>query len=193
MKIILASGSPRRKEILKNAGFKFSVVVPDVSEKISGCLRPSAVVKTLALKKAEYVKNNISGCMPVKNGLIIVGADTIVVLKGRIIGKPRDVPHAKKILKNLSGSRHYVYTGVAVIDAFNKNTLVDYEKTAVIFKKLSDEDIEKAHRGHLDKAGAYSIQEENDMFVKRIDGDYLNVVGFPLEKFKKMLKKMKNG
>lgn len=190
MKIILASGSPRRKEILKAAGFKFSVIIPDVSERMSGGTMPSTVVKALALKKARYVEKKISGRIPAKERLFIVGADTIVVLKGKIIGKPRNTAHAKRILQDLSGSKHYVYTGVAVIDPFNKNTLVDYEKTGVFFKKLSDEDIEKVMHSHLDKAGAYSIQEENDMFVEKINGDYLNVVGFPLKKFKRMLKRI---
>jgi len=191
MKIILASGSPRRREILKAAGFKFSVIIPDVSERIHGSAMPSTVVKMLALKKARYVEKKISVRIPAKKGLFIVGADTVVVLNGKIIGKPRNTAHAKRILQGLSGSKHYVYTGVAIIDPFNKKTLVDYEKTGVIFKKLSDEDIEKVMHSHLDKAGAYSIQEENDMFVKKIAGDYLNVVGFPLGKFKKMLKKIR--
>jgi len=191
VKIILASGSPRRKEILGLAGFDFSVVIPKVSERVPAGAKPSTVVKMLALKKAKYVYEKITaGGLPPKNE-VVVGSDTIVVLRGKIIGKPREAAHAVKILRELSGSSHYVYTGVAVIGALGKKIVVDYEKTEVIFKKLSDDDIEKVRHAHLDKAGAYSIQEENDCFVKKINGDYLNVVGFPLKKFKKMLLRMK--
>ncbi|MDD5688175.1 MAG: Maf family protein [Elusimicrobia bacterium] len=179
-KFILASSSPRRKEILSDAGYKFKIAHPKISEDIS-FKNPVKIVKGLALKKAKAV--NLKG--------IIIGADTIVVLKGEIIGKPRDKEEAKEILTKLSNSKHYVYTGVAILDTNIKRQIVDYEKTEVQFKKLSKEDIEFACSKHLDKAGAYSVQEKNDFFVKSIKGDYLNVVGFPLKKFKDMLKKLR--
>ena len=181
MKLILASSSPQRKKILKDAGYKFEIIHPKISEKNSG-KNPSQIVKSLALKKARVVN---------RNG-IIIGADTIVVLGGEIIGKPKNKKEARKILRKLSGSKHYVYTGVAIVDTVNKRDIVDYEKTEVQFRKLSEEDIENVCGKYLDKAGAYSIQSKNDRFVKNIKGDYLNVVGFPLKKFQKMLKKLQN-
>ena len=183
MKLILASSSQQRKKILKDAGYKFEIVHPRVSEKNSKRY-PSEIVKFLALKKARAI--NRSG--------IIIGADTIVVLNGEIIGKPKNENNARKILRKLSGSKHFVYTGVAILESVNGKIvrrLVDYEKTEVNFRKLSGEDIEIACKKHLDKAGAYSVQSENDSFVKNLKGDYLNVVGFPLKKFKKMLTQLK--
>lgn len=180
MKFILASSSPQRKKILKAAGYKFSVVLPKIFEETS-CKKPSQIVKSLALKKAKAVK---------KKG-IIIGADTIVVLRGKIIGKPKNENEAEKILKKLSGSTHYVYTGIAILDTDTGKPArrrVDCEKTQVTFRKLTEEDIKSVCRRHLDKAGGYAIQEKGDSFVKSIKGDYLNVVGFPLKKFKRMLK-----
>ena len=181
MKFILASSSPQRKKILKDAGYKFEIVHPKISEKFSS-KKPSQIVKYLAIKKAKAVS---------RNG-IIIGADTIVVLDGEIIGKPKNENEARKILRKLSGSKHYVYTGVAIVDTVNKRDIVDYEKTEVRFRKLSEKNIENVCGKYLDKAGAYSIQSKGDRFVKNIKGDYLNVVGFPLKKFQKMLKKLQN-
>ncbi|MFA5780059.1 MAG: nucleoside triphosphate pyrophosphatase [Elusimicrobiota bacterium] len=180
-KLILASASPQRKKILKDAGYEFEIVHPKISENISG-KKPSQTVKSLALKKARAVS---------RNG-IIIGADTIVVLDGEIIGKPKNKKEAIKILRKLSGSEHFVYTGVAILDTVNKKQIVDYEKTAVRFRKLSEKNIKNVCGKYLDKAGAYSIQSKDDCFVENIKGDYLNVVGFPLKKFQKMLKKLQN-
>ncbi|MBI5574126.1 MAG: septum formation protein Maf [Elusimicrobia bacterium] len=179
MKLILASASPQRKKILKDAGYKFEIVHPKISEKIYG-KKPSQIVKSLALKKARVVN---------RNG-IIIGADTIVVLNGEIIVKPKNKNEAIKILRKLSGSEHFVYTGVAILDTADKKQIVDYEKTTVWFRKLSEENIKNVCGKYLDKAGAYSIQSKNDCFVKNIKGDYLNVVGFPLKKFQEMLKEL---
>lgn len=181
MKFILASSSPQRKKILKEAGYKFEIVHPKISEKISS-KKPSQIVKSLALQKAKAVG---------RKG-IIIGADTIVVLDGEIIGKPKDENEARKILRKLSASVHFVYTGVAILDTPYKKQIVDYEKTTVQFRKLSEKNIKTVCGKYLDKAGAYSIQSKGDRFVKSIKGDYLNVVGFPLKKFQKMLKKLQN-
>ena len=187
MKFILASTSPQRKKILKDAGYKFESVRPKISEKNSG-KKPSQTVKSLALKKAKFVEK----CRGefIRPPALIVGADTVVVLDGEIIGKPKNKNEARKILRKLSGSEHFVYTGVAILNTVNKKQIVDYEKTEVRFRKLSEEDIENVCGKYLDKAGAYSIQSKNDRFVKNIKGDYLNVVGFPLKKFQKMLNKI---
>ncbi|MBN1383701.1 MAG: septum formation protein Maf [Elusimicrobia bacterium] len=209
IKLILASRSPQRKKILKDAGFKFIVVDPNVKEGIFRG-RPSNLVKRLALKKAEAVKGQITNYSPrllassstcrsgsfgeagklqITSEWLVVGADTVVVLNGKIIGKPRNIYDAKRILKKLSGSTHYVYTGIAILKNEDKK-LVDYEKTKIIFRKLSSNDIRNVYKKYLDKAGAYAIQEQGDLFVKNIDGDYTNVVGFPLNKFKRMLDKL---
>lgn len=192
MKLILASNSPQRKKILEDAGYKFSVVLPKISEK-TFYKNPSQIVKSLAIKKAKSVEKCRGGF--VRPSTLIVGADTIVVLKRKIIGKPKNEYDARKILKKLSGSTHYVYTGIAILNTGIKNPVrwrVDYEKTQITFRKLTEMDIENACKKHLDKAGGYAIQERGDSFVKSIKGDYLNVVGFPLKKFQKMLKKLCN-
>jgi len=181
MKLILASASPQRKKILKEAGYKFEIVHPKISEKLRS-KNPVKIVESLALKKAKAIS-----CQG-----IIIGADTIVVLGGEIIGKPKNKNEAIKILRKLSGSKHFVYTGVAILDIVNKKQVVDYEKTEVQFRKLSEKNIKNVCGKYLDKAGAYSIQSKDDRFVKNIKGDYLNVVGFPLKKFQKMLKKLQH-
>jgi len=178
--LILASASPRRRQLLQEIGLKFRVIPSHIKEPLYPGLAPSGLVKKLALLKAAAVAREL------KKG-IVIGADTIVVRKGEILGKPRDRAHAKQILSKLGGSIHYVYTGVALIDAASGKTMVDYEKTRVKMKKLSPSEIEYHSGRHLDKAGAYAVQEEKDAFVEKIDGCYYNVVGLPLTKLKKML------
>jgi septum formation protein len=190
--IILASSSPQRIRILENAGFGFRVVPHGTKEKVEKKLSPSELVVRLASQKARAVYERLK-----KNGAsqpgkkLILGADTIVVLKGRVIGKPKDKKHAEAILRALSGSKHYVYTGIALIDLSSGKTCRGYEKTAVYFKNLDEHDIIALREKNHDKAGAYAVQAEEDIYVRKIEGDYLNVVGFPLKKFRKMLKGMK--
>ncbi|OQA92236.1 MAG: Septum formation protein Maf [Elusimicrobia bacterium ADurb.Bin231] len=191
IKIILASSSPQRKKILKKAGFDFSVIRHGINEDIIKNISPSKLVRILAMRKAVSVYDKIKSSPFAKSDSVrlILGADTIVVADGEIIGKPADRLHAAEILKKLSGSKHYVYTGLAFVDLDTGKKISGYEKTVIHFKKLSDKDISNLSKKNHDKAGAYAIQSEGDLFVKKIDGDYLNVVGFPLSKFRNMLKK----
>lgn len=182
--IILASVSPRRRQLLKEIGLKFTIIPSRVKEKIYHHLSPAQIVKKLALLKASDVAQRV------KSG-IIIGADTIVVRRGEILGKPRNPQHAREILDKLSGTIHYVYTGVAVIDKKSGKKIVDYEKTKVKMKKLTPEEIEYHSHRHLDKAGAYAVQEEKDAFIQDLEGCYYNVVGLPTNKLKRMLNKLK--
>ena len=182
---ILASASPRRKQLLQEMGLAFKIIPSTIQEKIDPGLAPSQLVKKLALQKAGDIARQFQGL-----NYIVIGADTIVVRRGEILGKPRDARHATRILNKLSDSIHYVYTGVAVIDTRKGKKIVDYEKTRVKMKKLSPAEIEFHSNRHLDKAGAYAVQEEKDAFIEKIDGCYYNVVGLPIQLLKQMLKKL---
>lgn len=178
-KIILASASERRIQLLKKWGLKFKIYPSNIKE-ISNHKRPSAIVKDLALQKAENVRNQF------KNS-VIISADTIVVLDGKIIGKPKNCEHSDEILKNLNGSIHKVYTGVAVLSP--EKSVVFYDAAKVKMKKLSEEKLKTLAGKHMDKAGAYAVQDKNDNFVEKICGDYFTVVGLPYVKLRKELKK----
>lgn len=182
-KIILASASPRRKEILESLGIDFSAVSPSIEE-TSFHKRPSFIVRDIAAQKASSVAARLND----KNA-IIISADTIVVCRGEIIGKPSTRAAAARILKKLSGTTHKVYTGVAVLDVAKNRLLLDYEVSKIKMRRLSAGEITSVAGKHLDKAGAYAIQEKNDAFVEKIDGDYFNVVGLPVKILTAMLKK----
>ncbi|MFH1777256.1 MAG: Maf family protein [Candidatus Omnitrophota bacterium] len=179
-KIYLASQSPRRKSILKKLGFKLTVIPAHIKEAfIPGIPAQTQAIK-LALKKANAVSHKV------KNGLIIA-ADTIVMLNNKIIGKPRNVSHAKKILRTLNDSCHYVITAIAVIEMPQQKQIVDFEKTTVYTRRLPLKKLDQFAKIHLDKAGGYAIQE-NDIFIKKICGDFSNVVGLPEKRLQKILK-----
>ena len=176
MKIILASKSPRRKEILETMGVSFEIDVADVDESVDVCLSPVEAVCEISKRKAQKVAERHGG------DEIVISADTVVVIDGKIIGKPKDKEDAFCILKNLSGRTHEVYTGFTVCG--NGKTKTDFEVTKVHFKELLDEDIRRyvATGESMDKAGAYGIQQKGNLFVDYIHGDYYNVVGFPISK-----------
>ncbi|MBN1621575.1 MAG: septum formation protein Maf [Endomicrobiales bacterium] len=178
--VILASASPRRYNLLKQCGLKFSVIPSKIREKTAS-RNPVSIVKKLSSDKAVSVAKKL------EKG-IVIGADTIVVLRGSIIGKPRSKKDSKRILSLLNGSYHKVYSGVAVVDAGSGRKKVGCEVSRVKMRKLSLNEIENFSGKHMDKAGAYAVQEKNDAFVERIEGDYFNVVGLPLEKLKKLLR-----
>tara|TARA_B100001741_G_C16537181_1_gene592482 strand:- start:149 stop:730 length:582 start_codon:yes stop_codon:yes gene_type:complete len=186
--IILASNSQRRKDLLKKINLKFKVIVSNFDESSipEDNINPQNYCKTLAFKKAEIVSKKY------KDSLII-GADTIVYFDNKIIGKPKDKKQAQNHLRKLSDNVHYVYTGVSVLnDNLNLNlNLID--KTKVTFNKLSTNEINYYIDNYkpYDKAGAYGIQDWSSVFVKKIDGCFYNVVGFPLPKFYKLLNKLK--
>ena len=176
-RIILASGSPRRSEILAAHGVDFTVITSGAEEKAEGCTDPREVCMYFALKKALDVRRWVP------EG-IIVAADTIVVYGGRIIGKPADADDAFETLKKLRNDSHSVMTGVAVCDAGEENTSVFCEETRVFFSDYTDEDIRAyiATGEPMDKAGSYAIQGGWARFVERIEGDYSNVVGLPWDR-----------
>jgi len=178
--VILASVSPRRIGLLKEWGVKFKVIPSHISEQTL-LIKPSEIVKDLALKKAKSVAAKL------KKGLVI-GADTIVVLGGHIIGKPKDELHSREILSKLNGSIHRVYTGVAAVNAETGDEKTVFEVSRVKMKRLTSYELTKFAGKHMDKAGAYAVQEKADAFVEKIYGDYYNVVGLPYLKTKKLLK-----
>ncbi len=182
--LILASKSPRRAQLFRQVGLEFRVIVSDVPESIDDSVNPEKQAVALALTKARDVADRVD------RGLV-VGADTIVVIDGKILGKPVNHDDAFKMLGLLSGKTHKVFTGFSIVDAFEKKWVTDFECTKVTFRHLSDAEIEDyiLHNNCLDKAGAYGIQDRSALFVERINGCYYNVVGFPLQKFYVTLKK----
>lgn len=181
MKIILASKSPRRKELLGELGVKFDIVPAVSDEVIEEGLTPDKVVERIAVHKAEEVFNKFPDCA-------VIGADTIVVLDGEILQKPKDDEDEHRMLNALSGKKHCVYTGYALITANERVSGVD--ATDVYFNVLSDE-VKQAYIESglgLDKAGGYGIQDGYPL-VEKIVGSYSNVVGFPQEVFKTLIKK----
>ncbi len=176
-KLILASGSPRRAEILTSVGWEFEKRVADIDETEFANEKPDDYVQRLAREKAEKVAENY------KNALVL-GADTIVVIDNKIIGKPKNLDDAKKMLRMLSGNWHEVLTGIAIVKVSeNENeTQTNLQKTQVKFAELSDAEIEfLVEKGEpLDKAGAYAVQAQAALFIEEIAGDYWNVVGLPI-------------
>jgi septum formation protein len=185
-RLILASQSPRRRVLLRQIGLKFSVRPSAVREDLLDHETPEHNAKRIALNKAlEIARSSRRG--------IVIGADTIVVLKGVILGKPRSQREAEKMLRTLSGKRHTVYTGFALVDVETGRRIVDIEKTNVWFRRLTREEIKEyvASGSPMDKAGAYGIQDDyGAVFVERIEGCFYNVVGFPLTKFYEALQSM---
>lgn len=181
MNLILASSSPRRKELLELLGIPFQVKASDVEETYQDGLQPHEIVMELARIKsnaiAETTKNSI-----------VIGADTIVVSDGRVLGKPKGKAGAISMLTQLSGKVHQVYTGVALVK--EGRTHLFYEKTDVEFWPLDTQDIEQyVLTGEpFDKAGSYGIQGYGSLLVKRIEGDYFTVVGLPVSRLNRELK-----
>ncbi len=175
-KIILASASPRRKQLLEGLGLQFEVVDAGMEEQCAA-KDPVELVQTLALRKAQLVAAQ-------KKGGLIIGADTVVVWHGAILGKPQDRIEAKQMLTQLSGSMHTVYTGVAIVETKTYQKVLDYATTNVFFHPLSEQEIDwYIGTGEpLDKAGSYGIQGYGGLWVQRVDGCYYNVVGLPISR-----------
>ncbi len=176
-KLILASGSPRRAEILTAVGWEFEKRVADIDETELLNEQPDDYVRRLAREKAEKVAGNYENAQ-------VLGADTIVVIDDKIIGKPKDLDDARKMLKMLSGNWHEVLTGIAIVKVSENGseTRTNVQKTRVKFAELSDAEIEfLIEKGApLDKAGAYAVQAQAALFIEEINGDYWNVVGLPV-------------
>ena len=185
---ILASGSPRRKNLLPHLGVPFTVKPSTVDETIPYNQSPPKIAETLALRKARDVAARHASA-------IVLGADTIVVHQGDILGKPDNPAHARAILTKLSGTIHQVLTGIALIKTDENGKVLDEktftESTTVTFGKPKNSDIDNYVAGGspMDKAGAYGIQDAwGAIFVKRIEGDYYNIVGLPLHSLYHQLK-----
>ena len=181
-KIILASSSPRRKELLTTAGIEFEIHVKDVDETVPEGTHPADAAKMTATKKAAAVAEDFTDC-------VVIGADTIVVANGKILGKPKDEADAKAMLKMLSGKEHEVITGVCII--YNGVSDCFAQISRVKFYDLTDEEIAAyvATKEPMDKAGAYGIQGRGCTLVERIEGDYFNIVGLPVAE---VCRKIKN-
>lgn len=181
MSIILASQSPRRKELLEQMGLEFQIIPAKGEEEADASLPPAEYVQQLALQKAAEVAAQCDA----KD--IVIGADTIVVLDGEILGKPHNAAHAFKMLSRLSTRRHTVYTGVAIVQG--ERQMVGVEATTVRFCALTEQEIlSYVDTGEpLDKAGAYGIQGRGALFIDSIHGDYYNVVGLPICRLGRML------
>ena len=185
-KIILASASPRRREILENFGFDFEVMVSDADEgKINKNSIPVDIyVQELALIKAMAVANKIKN----KQALII-SADTVVYCDGEILGKPTDEDDAFLMLSKLSGREHSVFSGICVMDAKTLKSACSKEETKVFFKKLSEEKIRAYIKTGepMDKAGAYAVQGFGAFFTEKVEGDFFNVIGLPVKKLAEIM------
>ena len=181
MGLILASGSPRRRQLLEQIGLTFVVRSSDVDESVSPGLTPAQVVESLSARKGEAVA---AEAVP---GDLVLSADTVVALDGAILGKPRDRAEAEAMLTALSGRTHQVYTGVTLLQ--DGRRLTEHEVTAVTFRPLSPGEIAAyVSTGEpMDKAGAYGIQGLGALLVERLEGDYFNVMGLPLCRLGEML------
>lgn len=182
MKIILASQSPRRKELLERMGIKdFETISPNVDERAFHGLPPEELVRRLSAEKAAAVAGKVG------EDAIVIAADTVVALEGAVLGKPADELDAFKMLSALSGVRHQVYTGVTVCRGGEKQTA--HEVTDVTFRELSEREIEDyiSTGEPMDKAGAYGIQGYGALLIQGISGDYYNVMGLPVCRLSGML------
>lgn len=182
--IILASSSPRRKELLKRYNLDFEIIASQIEERVLPYEEPVQVVMTLAFQKADDIAKRIN------KDAIVIAADTVVYLDS-ILGKPKDEEDAFHMLGSLSGKEHFVITGLALIDTSIGKKIVDYETTKVKFRELTPEKIRSyiSTGEYKDKAGAYGIQGYGDILVEYIIGPYSNVVGLPIAKLDKLLEK----
>lgn len=181
--LILASSSPRRHELLKQLGLDFRTLVCQVDETPPPGVSPFELVELLAVRKAMAVARMLDAG-------IVIGADTVVVWHGQVLGKPSSREDAMEMLRRLQGSVHEVYTGVALVDADSRRVLIEHEKTRVLFRSVDEEEIRRyvATGEPLDKAGAYAVQGLAAIFIRRLEGCYTNVVGLPLYRLAEMLK-----
>lgn len=183
-KIVLASQSPRRIELLRSVGLNFEIIPSNMKEEISEKVDSLRFVRDISLRKAKSVWQKTTADL-------VIAADTIVTMDDEIFGKPKDADDAATMLKKLSGRIHHVITGFCLLT--KNQQIIDHEITKVTFYKLTDEELNAylASKEYADKAGAYGIQGLASLFVKKIEGCYFNVVGFPLGKFYQCLKSIR--
>ena len=187
MNIILASASPRRKEILENTNVKFKIMASSIEELTLEGESPCQMVMRLAFEKGIDIASR-------QKSDLVISADTIVVLDNTVLGKPKDEIEARKMITSLSGRTHQVITGISLINLDNNKKIIDYVISNVKFKNLSEEDINDYIRTKesLDKAGAYGIQGYGALLVEEIQGDYFNIVELPISRLSDLLKKYFN-
>ncbi|ADQ46257.1 maf protein [Caldicellulosiruptor kronotskyensis 2002] len=188
-RLILASSSPRRIELLKQFGIEYEIIPSNIDESIDQSLSVEENVMQLAKKKAQEVFNKLRED---NKHFLVIAADTVVFVEGVILGKPSNEDEAFWMLRKISGKWHSVYTGVCIIDGPRERILVEYEKSNVYIKHMSDEEILRyiSTKEPFDKAGAYAIQGFGSLIVERIDGCFYNVVGLPLYRLNTMLRKL---
>lgn len=198
--IILASASPRRRELLEQIGLRFEVC-PAKGEEIITKSAPGEVVEELAGQKAREVAGMLKAYetehkeLVTPQDVMVIGADTVVAFDGKILGKPKDEEDAFRMLSLLSGNTHTVYTGVSLIllaASGKAGELIFHEKTDVVMRRMDEEEIRRyiATGEPMDKAGAYGIQGKCAIYIDKIDGDYNNVVGLPIAAIYRELKKL---
>lgn len=182
--IILASASPRRKQLLKQLGLEFKVIPSEIEEKLNPRWQPRKQVESLAEQKAQDVAAK-------QKNAIVIGVDTMVSYNNEVIGKPKDEKDAKFILKRLSGKKQTVITAFTIIDTLAKKSVTKSVETDVWFRKISESEIRSyvAKDKPFDKAGAYGMQSLGAVFVEKVEGDFLSAVGLPLFALAKELKK----
>lgn len=184
VKFILASASPRRKEILERIGAQFEIIPPDVEENNAGDSDPEAMVRENAVLKAGWVAN-------LHPKRFVLGSDTTVHIDGRVLNKPVDMDNARRMLRNLSGRTHVVYTGVSLHCRSLQVEETIGVRSEVTFKELSDETIDRYFEivNPLDKAGSYGIQEGTDLIIASFKGSHSNIMGLPIDETKAMLER----
>ncbi len=185
MDLILASASPRRAELLKNAGFIFRVIPSDVEELTASEENANGIALQNAIRKAEHIAEQYPGS-------VVIGADTVIELDSVTIGKPESPEDAGNILRRLSGRKHVVSTGVCICCLRKKIKVIFTDCSSVFFRELTEEIIESylSLVNVLDKAGAYGIQEHGDMIVDHIEGSFTNIMGLPVERVTEALKQI---
>lgn len=190
MKFILASKSPRRREILQNLGLEFEIITSEADESYEEGAAPSDVVMTLSARKAAAVKKHLENEGRDLSDTVIIAADTVVSALGEILGKPKDIRDSERMLRMLEGSTHSVLSGITVI--CGESSASAYEETLVKFAPMTEKEIKwYAESGEPnDKAGAYAIQGYASMWVDGIDGCYFNVVGLPVSCLRRLLKRV---
>lgn len=182
-KIILASSSARRKFLMEEEGYNFEVIASNAAEATQEDIpNPIDLVQENAILKADFIAKNFEN-------RVVIGSDTTVALGSQIFGKPRDLNHAKEMLRFLQGKTHSVFTAIAIIKKDENICDVSFDESKVTFKEMSEEDIENYLQkvDVLDKAGAYAAQEFGELIIEKIDGNFDNVMGLPMSLLKKRL------
>lgn len=185
MRIVLASSSPRRREILSSLGISFDIVSADADES-SDITDPAKLVRELALRKGRATRELLKERNEWDSDTLVIAADTVVAIETEILGKPRDAADAKRMLSMLSGTAHHVISGISLL--IDNREITDFDSTSVYFSSMTPEEIDwYVQSGEpMDKAGAYAVQGLASLWIERLEGCYFNVVGLPVHKLNKL-------